>query len=214
MRLSVPAIAGALLLAACQSSTGPAPAPTSSGAAKPAAAAASSSAVPPAVHGPAPITSVVTPPSDPADAIPDKLPPHASIHFEWFAFGAESSDAHKLWLETSVAKKTTTLSYVPDKGAGPPGKEISAATREAVVRVVEATKISAWEPARPGKPGQPPKWSYLLEVSWQREGKPTATLSTAWADTSETPELAAVRKAILDLGASKFPAVARSAPKP
>jgi hypothetical protein len=65
-----------------------------------------------------------------------------------------------------------------------------------------------------GKDDLAPTYSYLLSVSWPREGGLPASYSTGWTDRSETADLAAVRKAMYELGSARFPAVARAMPRP
>ena len=145
------------------------------------------------------------------------MPENAAIHFEWFAFATKEHDGHKLWLDRLMTKEPPVLmlSYLPDVGKAPPDREVSGAQRDALVRLLEAAKFATRKPIRLMKrESVAPKYSYLLSVSWPREGRPPASYSTAWTDLTETADLAAVRKAMYDLGSAKFPAVARTMPRP
>jgi hypothetical protein len=82
------------------------------------------------------------------------------------------------------------------------------------VRVIEAAKFATRTPVHVGKDSVVPTYSYLLSVSWPREGTLPASHSTGWTDRSETADLAAVRKAMYELGSTRFPAVPRTMPRP
>jgi hypothetical protein len=156
------------------------------------------------------------PAAPPAESNPDTLPENAAIRFEWFAYASLARDGHKLWLDRLMTKEPPVLmlSYLPAVGKAPPDKEVSGAQRDALVRVIEAAKMATRKPVHRGKESVVPTYNYLLTVSWPREGRLPASYSTAWTDLSETADLAAVRKAIYELGSAKFPAVAKAMPKP
>ncbi|MFT3768397.1 MAG: hypothetical protein QM820_23360 [Minicystis sp.] len=209
MRASQLPIVLALLLAACESSSsGPSAGPTAS-----ATAVATATATTPSASA----SASAAPAAPPAEPSPDALPENAAIHFEWFAFASRARDGHKLWLDWLVTKKPPVLmlSYLPDAGKAPPDKEVSEAQRGALVRVIQAAKIGTRKPVHRGKEeGVVPTYNYLLSVSWPREGGPPASYSFAWTDLTETADLAAVRKAMYELGSAKFPVVARAMLKP
>jgi hypothetical protein len=190
-------------LAACSSPfSSPAPAASGAAAEEPAAS---------AVEAPPAPASV---PPKKAEPILAKVSADASIRLHWFAYGSSSAGAHKLWMATSTKTRKATLSYIPDTGEAPPDKDVLPVARDAVVHAVEALKLDPSKPPPAEKPGASPRYSYTLLVTWPRDGKQPASYVTTWTDTSETPELAAVRKAMLDLGRAKFPAVEKAAPPP
>jgi hypothetical protein len=204
MRSSRLPIVLALLLAACEpSASGPSAVPAASATATATTPSASASAS-------------AAPAAPAAEPSPDTLPEDAAIRFEWFAYASLARDGHKLWLDWLMTKKppVLTLSYLPDVGRAPPGKEVSGAQRDALVRVIEAAKMGTRKPVHRGPERVVPTYHYLLSVSCPREGRPPASYSTGWTDLTETGDLAAVRKAMYELGSAKFPAVARAMPKP
>jgi hypothetical protein len=154
----------------------------------------------------------------PAEPSPDTLPENAAIRFEWFAYASPARDGrhHKLSLDRLLTKQPPVLmlSYLPDIGNAPPDREVSGAQREALVRAIEAAKLATRTPVHVGKDSVAPTYSYLLSVSWPREGTRPASYATGWTDRTETADLAAVRKAMYELGSARFPAVARTMPRP
>ena len=215
MRSSQLPIVLALLLAGCEpSSSGPSAGPTASATTKPTAVATATATTPSASA-----SASAAPAAPPAEPSPDTVPENAAIHFEWFAHASPTRDKHKLSLDQLMTKKPPALmlSYLPDVGKAPPDKEVSVAQRDALVRAIEAAKIGTRKPVHlvyRGKESVVPKYNYLLSVSWPREGGLPASHSTGWTDLSETADLAAVRKAMYELGSAKFPAVARAMPRP
>jgi hypothetical protein len=178
--------AGAVLLAACNSSSS-----------SPSATTAAPSAAPPAS----------------AEAAREKLPANAAIRFHWFSYASPTRNPHKLWLEPMDPQKPVLmLTYAPDAGASPPREQVPAEAREPLAKAIEAANLGAWRPAPP-KPGVGAKWNYVLSVSWPREGQMPASRTVSWTDATETPELAAVRKAMVELATSKFPVVVNAAPR-
>jgi hypothetical protein len=162
-------------------------------------------------------TSASTAPAvPPAEPSPDTLPENAAIRFEWFAYASLAPNRHKLSLDRLMTKKPPVLmlSYLPEVGKPPPDQEVTGAQREALVRVIEAAKLGTRKPVHRGLDGLRSTYSYLLSVSWPREGRLPASYSTGWTDLSETADLAAVREAMYELGSAKFPAVAKAMPKP
>lgn len=195
--LAILPIAGASLLVACDpSSKAPSAAPTINASAQGAAPSSSASA--------------------PASAEPtgESLPANATIRFHWFSYASATRNAHKLWLEPMDPQKPVlTLTYSPDTGTSPPREQLPAAAREPLAKAIAAAKLSTWRPAPP-KPGVEAKWNYVLSVSWPREGQPLTSHTVSWTDATETPEIATVRRALIDLATSKFPAVVKAAPAP
>lgn len=211
MRSSPLSIVLALLLASCEpSSSGPS-GPATSATAKPTAVATETATTPSASA-----SASAAPAAPPAEPDPDALPENAAIRFEWFAYASPVRGGHKLWLDWLMTKQPPVLmlSYLPEVGKAPPDKEVSGAQREALVRVLEAAKLGTRKPVHRGKDSVAATYSYLLSVSWPREGRPPVSYVTGWTDRSETGDLAAVRKAMYELGSAKFPAVARAMPKP
>jgi hypothetical protein len=204
VRFSPLPIVLALLLAACgPSSSGPSAGP---------AASATATATAPSVS-----TSASAAPAAPlAELNPNTVPENAAIHFEWYAFATRVHDGHKLSLDRLVTKTPPVLmlSYLPDVGQAPPDKQVAEAQRDALVGLMEAAKYATRTPVHRGKDSAVPKYSYQLSVSWPREGKPPASYSTAWNDLTETGDLAAVRKAMYEMGSARFPAVAGAMPRP
>jgi hypothetical protein len=194
----------ALLLAACgPSSSGPSAGPAASATATATAPSASAAAS----------AAPAAPPPEPS---PDTVPENAAIRFEWFAFGSRARGGHKLSLDRLMTKTPPVLmlSYLPDVGPAPPDRQVSDAQRDALVSLMEAAKLATRKPVHRGKDNLVPTYSYQISVSWPREGRPPASYSMAWNDLTETGDLAAVRKAMYDLGSTRFPAVSRTMPRP
>lgn len=161
-------------------------------------------------------TASATAPASAAPAVPagEKVPANAAIRFHWFAYALPTHNPHKLWLEPADPQKPALmLTYSPDTGASPSREPVPPAAREPLATALEASNLAALLPASP-KPGVDAKWNYVLSVSWPREGQAPFSHTVSWTDATETPQLAAVRRALFGLATSKFPAVAKAAPPP
>jgi hypothetical protein len=172
------------------------------------------STAPPAASAPA--SAAAAPPVATASAEPagEKVPLNAAIRFHWFAYASPTHDAHKLWLEPMDPQKPLlTLTYSPDTGAPLPREQVPSSAREPLTKALEASNLNALLPASP-KPGVEAKWNYVLSVSWPREGQAPFSHTVSWTDATETPQLAAVRRALFELATSKFPVVVKAAPRP